>query len=115
MNRLSGELPAALSVGAHSSLVELADGGGFAVGRVVREEAAAALPAHTVEEIPKTHQHTHSVCLHAQFSQITAIDRLCCSIRQLQLSEYTCRRENQIIVLSACHTRSDRWRCTHFN
>ena len=37
-----------------------------------------------------------SVCLHAQLSQITAIVRLCCSIRQLQLSEYTCRWENGI-------------------
>ena len=58
VTRLSAELPAALSVGAHSSLVELADGGGFTVGRVVREEAAAALPAHTMEEVPETHQHT---------------------------------------------------------
>ena len=39
---------------------------------------------------------THSVRLHAQLSQITAIVRLCCSIRQLQLSEYTCRWENWI-------------------
>ena len=39
----------------------------------------------------------HSVRLHAQFSQITAIVRLCYSIRQLQLSEYTCWWENQII------------------
>ena len=35
---------------------------------------------------------THlSVRLHAQLSQITATVRLCYSIRQLQLSEYTCR------------------------
>lgn len=53
---LSGELPAAFSVGTHSSLVELADGGGFAVGWVMREQAAAALPAHTVEEVPEKHQ-----------------------------------------------------------
>ena len=35
--------------------------------------------------------------LHAQLSRITAIVRLCYSIRQLQLSEYTCRWENRII------------------
>jgi len=45
-------LPAALSVGTHSPLVELADGGGFAGVGVVREEAAASLPAHAVEEVP---------------------------------------------------------------
>ena len=39
---------------------------------------------------------THSVCLHAHLSQITAIVRLCCSVRQLQLSKYTCRWENRI-------------------
>ena len=39
----------------------------------------------------------HSVHLHAQLSRITAIVRLCYSIRQLQLSEYTCRWENWII------------------
>ena len=37
-----------------------------------------------------------SVRLHAHLSQITAIVRLCCSIRQLLLSEYTCCWENQI-------------------
>ena len=37
-----------------------------------------------------------SVRLHAQLSRVTAIVRLCCSIRQLQLSEYTCRWENRI-------------------
>ena len=37
-----------------------------------------------------------SVRLHAQLSQITAIVRLRCSIRQLQLSEYTCQWENLI-------------------
>lgn len=53
--------PAALPVGAHSSLVELADGGGFTVGWVVREQTAASLPAHTVEEVPET-QHTCYTC-----------------------------------------------------
>ena len=38
----------------------------------------------------------YSVRLHAQLSRITAIVRLCCSIRQLQLSEYTCQWENWI-------------------
>ena len=38
-----------------------------------------------------------SVHLHAQLSRITAIVRLCYSIRQLQLSEYTCRWEKWII------------------
>lgn len=47
-------LPAALPVHTRSSLVELADGGGFAVGGVVGEQAAAALPAHAVEEVPAT-------------------------------------------------------------
>ena len=37
-----------------------------------------------------------SVRLHAQLSQITAIVPLCCSIRQLQLSQYTCRWANRI-------------------
>ena len=32
-----------------------------------------------------------SVSLHAQLSRITAIVQLCYSIRQLQMSEYTCR------------------------
>ena len=41
--------------------------------------------------------HRQSARLHAQLSQITAIVRLCYSIRQLQLSEYTCRWENRII------------------
>ena len=39
---------------------------------------------------------SHSVHWHAQLSQITAIVRLCYSIRQLQLSEYTCLWENRI-------------------
>ena len=39
----------------------------------------------------------HSVRLHAQLSQITAIVPLCHSIRQLQLSQYTCRWENWIM------------------
>ena len=38
-----------------------------------------------------------TVRLHAHLSQITAIVRLCYSIRQLQLSEYTCRWKNRII------------------
>ena len=38
----------------------------------------------------------HSMRLHAQFSRITAVARLCFSIRQLQLSEYTCQWENRI-------------------
>ena len=46
----------------------------------------------------------HSVSLHAQLSQITAIARLCYSIRQLQLSEYTCRWENRIIGWSVTYT-----------
>ena len=37
-----------------------------------------------------------SLRLHAHLSQITAIVRLCCSVRQLQLSKYTCRWENRI-------------------
>ena len=37
-----------------------------------------------------------SVRLHSQLSQITAVVRLCCSIRQLHLSENICRRENRI-------------------
>lgn len=53
---LSGDSPAAFTIGTHSSLVELADGGGFTVGGVMREQAAAALPAHTVEEVPETAQ-----------------------------------------------------------
>ena len=38
-----------------------------------------------------------TVHLHAQLSWITAIIRLCYSIRQLQLSKYTCQWENWII------------------
>lgn len=52
-----GVLPAALSVGAHPPLVELADGGGFAAAGVVGEQAAAALATHPVEEVPATQQH----------------------------------------------------------
>ena len=55
-----------------------------------------------------------SVRLHAQLSQITAIVQLCHSIRQLQLSEYTCRWENQIIWPEHVIPRYARWRCTHF-
>ena len=40
---------------------------------------------------------SHSVSLLAQVSQITAIVWLCYSIRQLQLSKYTCLWENRII------------------
>ena len=46
-------LPASLPVRADPPLVELADGGGFAGVRVVREEAAASLSAHTVQEVPE--------------------------------------------------------------
>ena len=56
-----------------------------------------------------------SVRLHAQLSRITAIVRLCHSIRQLQLSEYTCRWENRIIGLEHVLPWYDRWRGTHFN
>ena len=56
----------------------------------------------------------HSVCLHAQLSRITAIVRLCYSIRQLQLSEYMPVRKSNYWLE---HVRPwyDRWRCTHFN
>ena len=57
----------------------------------------------------------HSVRLHAQLSQITAIVRLCYSTRQLQLSEYTCRWENRIIGPEHVIPRYARWRCAHFN
>ena len=56
-----------------------------------------------------------SVRLHAQLSQITAIVRLCYSIRQLQLSEYTCWWENRILVPEHVIPWYARWRCTHFN
>ena len=42
----------------------------------------------------------HSVRLHAPLSRITAIVRLCYSVRQLQLSEYTCWWENRIVLWS---------------
>ena len=45
----------------------------------------------------------HSVHLHAQLSGITAIVQLCYSVRQLQLSEYTCRWENHIIGWSVSY------------
>ena len=45
----------------------------------------------------------HTVRLHAQLSRITAIVRPCCSIRQLQLSEYTCRWEDRITGWSMSH------------
>ena len=57
----------------------------------------------------------HSLRLHAQLSQITAIVWLCYSTRQLQLSEYTCLWENQIIGLEHVIPWYARWRCTHFN
>lgn len=47
-----GDLPAAGAVGALALLVVLADGGGFAGGQVMREEALAALAAHALQEIP---------------------------------------------------------------
>ena len=56
-----------------------------------------------------------SVRLHAQLSRIAAIVRLCHSIRQLQLSDYTCRRENWIIGLEHVIPRYARWCCIHFN
>ena len=52
--------------------------------------------------------------LHAQLSQITAIVRLCNSIAQLQLSQYTCWWENRIIRPEHVIVRYARWRCTHF-
>lgn len=52
-----GVLPAALSIGAHPPLVELADGGGLAAGGVVGEEATAALATHAVEEVPAIKRH----------------------------------------------------------
>ena len=45
-----------------------------------------------------------SVRLHAQLSQITAIVRLCYSVRQLQLSVYTCGEKIRLLA-EACHTR----------
>ena len=60
-------------------------------------------------------QWQHSVRLHAHLSRITATVRLCYSIRQLLLSEYTCQWENGITGRSMSYPRYDRWRCTHFN
>ena len=53
---------------------------------------SSSLPWLAVSHTPE-----QTGCLHAQFSRITAIVRLCYSIRQLLLSEYTCRWENGII------------------
>lgn len=50
-------LPAALSIGAHPPLVELADGGGLAAGGIVGEQASAALATHAMEEVPAIKRH----------------------------------------------------------
>ena len=58
------------------------------------------------ESVPWNVCFWHSVRLHAQLSRITVIVRLCYSIGQLQLSEYTCLWENQIIGWSVSYPRA---------
>lgn len=68
------ELPAAVSIGTHSSLVELADGGGFTVVQVMREETSAALSAHAVEEVPETKHTYYTWCIGGDISSFQHID-----------------------------------------